>query len=133
MARLLVIDDQEAVLATVRTILESRDHSVVTTTRAGDGIALLTLEAFDLLIVDIFMPEMDGIETIRIVRHNRPLLPIIVMSGSVVSPAGPAPDFLAMTTRLGAIRILRKPFKRADLMEAVDACLIGTEPERNAS
>jgi CheY-like chemotaxis protein len=122
------------VLATVRTILESRNHSVVTTTRAGDGIALLTTEAFDVLILDIFMPEMDGIETIKIVRHNRPLLPIVVMSGSsVVSPAGPAPDFLAMTTRLGAIRALRKPFKRADLMDAVDACLTGAEHERNAS
>jgi CheY-like chemotaxis protein len=134
MARILVIDDQASVLATVRTILEFLGHEAITATRADDGIAMLKAEAFDLLMLDIFMPEMDGIEAINVVRRHRPSLPIIVMSGSTfVSSTGPAPDFLSMATKLGAVRALRKPFKRAELTDAIDACLSGAQQQSNAS
>jgi CheY-like chemotaxis protein len=125
MARILVIDDQAAVLETVRTVLEFLGHTVLATTRAHDGIAAVQNERFDLLMVDIFMPDMDGIETITTVRQHRPDLPVIVMSGSsVVATTAPAPDFLAMATKLGgSIRALRKPFKRAELIAALDSCL----------
>jgi CheY-like chemotaxis protein len=127
MARILVIDDQAAILATVRAILEYLGHNVVATTSAKEGIAAVQGGPFDLLMVDIFMPDMDGIETIGIVRQHQPALPIIVMSGSTVTTTtGPAPDFLAMAAKLGgSIRTLRKPFKRAELSEAIDSCLGG--------
>ena len=127
MARILVIDDQASVLATIRAILEFLEHEAVTTTRGHDGIDMLKAEAFDLLIVDIFMPEMDGIEAIQAVRQHRPSLPIIAMSGSAVVSDGPRTlDFLSMATKLGAIRSLRKPFKRAELTDAINACLAET-------
>jgi CheY-like chemotaxis protein len=125
MARILVIDDQTAVLATVRTILEYLGHDVVATQRARDGVATARSESFDLVMVDIFMPDMDGIETITLVRQHAPSMPIIVMSGSTVATVnGPAPDFLAMAAKLGgAIRTLRKPFKRAELIAALAASM----------
>lgn len=120
MARILVVDDDAAIQATIRLLLERAGHSVVT---AGDGRKGLTLfEAgdFDLLLLDIFMPGMDGFETMRMVRRLRPLVPIIVISGRPIAPDdGSAPDFLTMAIKLGAVSSLQKPFKPAALLAAV--------------
>jgi len=131
-ARILVIDDQPAVLATVETILESLGHTAVTANSAERGLAIVGAEHLDLLITDIFMPDMDGIETLRLVRAQKPRLPIIVMSGSLIRASqGSALDFLDMATKLGAIRSMRKPFKRAELADAIAACLAGREQAPN--
>jgi DNA-binding response OmpR family regulator len=63
---------------------------------------------------------MDGFETMRMVRQQRPLIPIVVISGRPVSSA---PDFLTMATKLGAVSSLQKPFKPADLLASVAGCL----------
>jgi CheY-like chemotaxis protein len=89
-----------------------------------DGVAKIEGERFDLLIVDIFMPGMDGLETIQHVHRLQPHLPVIVMSGMVFrSASSPPPDFLAMATKLGAVQTLRKPFRPPELLAAVAACL----------
>jgi len=106
LAKILIVDDDTAVQATVRLLLERAGHSVVT---AGDG-----------LFLDIFMPGMDGFETMRMVHHLRPLVPIIVISGRpIASEEGSAPDFLTMAIKLGAVSSLQKPFKPAALLAAV--------------
>jgi CheY-like chemotaxis protein len=77
-----------------------------------------------LLIVDVFMPGMDGLETIRLVHRQRPELPILVISGNAFpTDSNPTPDFLNMATKLGAITSLRKPFRPAELLTAVARCL----------
>ena len=70
MARILVVDDDTAVQATVRLLLERAGHSVVTAGDGRKGIALFEAGDFDLLFLDIFMPGMDGFETMRLV-HQR--------------------------------------------------------------
>jgi CheY-like chemotaxis protein len=91
---------------------------------AGDGrkgLALFEAEDLDLLFLDIFMPGMDGLETMRLAHRHRPLTPIIVISGNPVAwDSGSGPDFLAMATKLGAVTSLQKPFKPAALLAAVD-------------
>ena len=124
MARILIVDDEPAVQLTIRLLLERAGHSVVTAGDGRNGLAIFEAEAFDLLFVDIFMPGMDGLETMRRVRQQQPLIPIIVMSGHLVpSDATSGPDFLNMATRLGAVRCLQKPFRPADLLAAVEGCL----------
>jgi CheY-like chemotaxis protein len=87
---------------------------------------------FDLLIVDIFMPGMDGLETMRVVHQQRPDVPIIVISGRPISAGSSAePDFLAMATKLGAIRSLQKPFKAPALRALVRSCLEDAHGNRN--
>ena len=122
MARVLAIDDDGAVCFTVSAILERAGHQVVTAQNARGGLKLLEADQFDLLLIDIFMPEMDGLETIRVLRGSKPKLPIIVMSGAMVGRAS-MPDYLSFGTKLGAIESLRKPFKPAALVEAVGRCL----------
>ena len=124
MARILVVDDDVAVQATVRLLLERAGHGVVTAGDGRKGLALCETGDFDLLFLDIFMPGMDGFETMRMVRQHHPLIPIIVISGRPISTeTDAAPDFLTMATRLGAISSLQKPFKPVDLLAAVTNCL----------
>ena len=97
---------------------------MVTADDGRKGLALCETGDFDLLFLDIFMPGMDGFETMRMVRQHRPQIPIIVISGRpVVSDADTAPDFLTMATKLGAVSSLQKPFRPADLLAAVASCL----------
>src|ERR1700733_15028925 len=106
MARVLAIDDDGAVCATVSAILERAGHQVVTAQNARGGLKLLEADRFDLLLIDIFMPEMDGLETIRVLRRSQPKLPILVMSGAMVEQTN-MPDYLSFGTKLGAIESLR--------------------------
>ena len=79
------MDDDAAVQVTVRLLLERAGHSVVTVDNGRKGLELCQTSDFDLLFLDIFMPGMDGFETMRMVRQHRPLLPIIVISGRSAS------------------------------------------------
>ena len=130
MARILVIDDDHAIRSVVTLLLERNGHQIVVAENGRRGLKILEADDFDLLIIDIFMPEMDGLEAIRLVRQIRPVMPILVMSGGV--QIGAMPDYLSMATKLGAIESLRKPFKPEALVAAVTVCLgLATEGRRN--
>ena len=122
MARILIIDDDRAVQATIRLLLERAGHSVVVASDGRNGIAIFESEEFDLLFLDIFMPGMDGFETMRVVHQQQPRIPIIVISGNPI-PSGSSANFLTMATKLGAVSSLQKPFKPAALLAAVAGCL----------
>ena len=126
MARILVVDDDAAVQGAIRLLLENAGHHVVTADDGRKGLALSEAGNFDLLFLDLFMPGMDGFETMRVVRQRHPQMPIIVISGRLTaSDMDKTPDFLTMATKLGAISSLQKPFRPADLLAAVARCLDG--------
>jgi CheY-like chemotaxis protein len=129
MASILVIDDDRAVLATIRMLLERAAHSIEAVDNSRAGLKLLGTRAFDLLIVDIFMPGMDGFETMKLVHRSWPEMPIIVISGQQFRLASDRqPDFLHMATRLGAVSSLQKPFKPSELLAAVSGSLSNSRP-----
>ena len=124
MSNILVIDDDPAVRLTIKLVLEREGHDVALAADGRAGMTAIKSGDVDLVIVDIFMPGMDGIETIREVRKHQPGLPAIVISGtSLGGPGLQAPDFLAMAVKLGAVRSLQKPFKPRDIITAVEQCL----------
>jgi len=123
-ARILIVDDDSAVQATIKLLLERAGHSVVVAGDGRRGLAVFEAGDFDLLFLDIFMPGMDGIETMRMVHQQRPLTPIIVISGNpILGESARGPDFLTMATKLGAVSSLQKPFRPAALLAAVSGCL----------
>jgi CheY-like chemotaxis protein len=131
MARILVVDDDQAVRTVAKTVLELHGHEAVIAAEGRDGLRKIEADHYDLLIVDIFMPGMDGLETIKLVNARRPDLPIIVISGlSFRSASGQSPDFLSMATKLGATFSLQKPFRSHELLAAVERCLQAPAPRR---
>jgi CheY-like chemotaxis protein len=126
MARILIADDDRVVRATMSYLLGTKGHDVVEAASGREGLNRIASERFDLLIVDIFMPDMDGLETIKRVLNHNPALPILVVSGMTFrssSGSGEPPDFLAMATKLGAVQSLHKPFRASEFLTAVDDCL----------
>ena len=130
MANILIVDDDPAVQLTIRLLLERAGHHVTVAGDGRKGLALSETNQFDLLFLDIFMPGMDGLETMRHVRALQPAIPIVVISGrSITLDAYAEPDFLKMATRLGAVASLQKPFRADALLAAVDGCLETGRPE----
>ena len=123
MARILVVDDDSMIRMVVKTILERHGHAVVLAECGHDGAEAIEAYAFDIAIVDIFMPDMNGFETIKAFRQSAPTLPIIVMTGYAFRDSrGPAPDFFRMALDLGATACLRKPFTPAQLLHCLETC-----------
>jgi CheY-like chemotaxis protein len=140
MARILVVDDDPLICSAMQTWLENNGFEVVVADGGRVGLNVLERSAFDLMVIDIFMPGMDGFESIRTFHQHAPEVPIIATSGLTFREHhGPAPDFLGMATHLGAAHCLRKPFKAWELVEAIDQCLsepivrrkIGTTPAKS--
>ena len=123
MAKVLVIDDSVSTLDLIEIILTRAGHTVVVLDSGKRGEALLARESLDLVITDVYMPDMDGLEVLRAVRRMHPGLPVIAMS----SLTGKY-DMLTVARALGATQTLRKPFSVSQLLEAVDACRPAGEP-----
>jgi CheY-like chemotaxis protein len=124
MPRILLVDDDPLIRSAVRAWLESQGHEIVTADSGGAGLNALQGATFDLMIVDIFMPNMHGFESVRVFHQGAPAVPLIAISGYVFAQSrAPAPDFLRMALELGASRCLRKPFTPAALFTAIEACL----------
>jgi CheY-like chemotaxis protein len=127
MARVLVIDDDELVRQSLRRMLEKGGHEVGLAANGRHGLALFLDDTYDLVITDILMPEMEGLETVRELRRLSPAVPVVVITGSASGgsrgAASPLPDYLQMSKLLGASHTLRKPFTGPQLLEVVSACL----------
>ncbi|HEX9887300.1 MAG TPA: response regulator [Longimicrobiales bacterium] len=125
MADILIIDDDPQILRALAGLLEQQGHTV---RQAGDGaraLALLNEESADLVISDIYMPEMDGIEFLIRVHEEFPDLPIVAMSGGGFMPRD---ELLEDASQLGAVQILAKPFALADVLRVVENALGGSSP-----
>jgi CheY-like chemotaxis protein len=125
MTRILVVDDDPLIRGAIATWLASRNIEVVAAEGARAGLKSLEQHAaFDLMLIDLFMPDMEGLEAIRIFHGRAPAMPIIAMSGIMFRQHhGSAPDFLGMSTRMGATFCLHKPFRLKDLLQAIEHCL----------
>jgi two-component system response regulator (stage 0 sporulation protein F) len=123
MARILVVDDDKAVQLITKLLLEREGHAVCCASDGSQALQVFRENAFDFLIIDIFMPGMDGLETMKMVHKQHPHTPVLIISGNAMSSRTTAPDFLAMSTKLGAVSSLHKPFRSGALLTQVARCL----------
>jgi len=124
MPRVLVVDDDPMVCMAIEICLERHGFQVTIADGGETGLRALESKAFDLMIVDIFMPHMRGFESIRIFHERAPTVPLIAMSGyAFANLDSPAPDFLRMALELGAARCLRKPFTPVALLSVINECI----------
>ena len=125
MARILVIDDDVQVRGAVRRILERAGHTVEDVGNGDAGLQAHRERPAELIITDIFMPERDGIETVRQLRRESPQVKIIVISGGDRTQTM---DLRKDAELLGAARSLRKPFELSELVQAVGELLGESHP-----
>jgi DNA-binding response OmpR family regulator len=135
MARVLVIDDDESVRMAIEALLQHEDWVAVLADSGRLGAKTFETSHFDVVMIDIFMPGMDGLETIKGFRKRAPKVPIIAMSGFRFrsSSTAPAPDFLGIAAQLGATYCLQKPFGPEQLVAAIKACLGDRLPAKSAA
>jgi DNA-binding response OmpR family regulator len=121
MTRVLVVDDDARLRTMTRILLEEAAIDVI---EAADGAA--AIRSFrsigaDLVLCDLFMPGVDGIEVIRSLCHEFPGVKIIAMSGGGF---GGTVDLLSVARQLGAAEILHKPFTQQIVLEAIERTLL---------
>ena len=120
MALILIVDDDAAIRDSIAVLLEVDGHETIHAENGRQCEQTLGQGLPDLVILDIFMPERDGIETIRALRRIHPHLKILAISGGGDSKLERSLHF---AREFGADEVLAKPFTDADLRATVRALL----------
>ena len=121
MPRILIIDDDQQFLEYLREILQDAGYQIDAVTDGIRGLELLSENHFDLLITDIFMPEMDGLGVLRELRKKHHRIKIITMSGG---GRGILPtEALDITKAFGITKSIVKPFTKKDILPLVSEIL----------
>ena len=115
MARILVIDDDESIRELVARSLK-HDHEVLTASDGEEGMRICREDPVELVVTDIFMPDMDGLEITGRLMRECPHIKVIAISGG--GDMGKL-DFLKAAEAFGAALSLSKPFTVDELREAV--------------
>lgn len=116
MIHILIIEDDAAVQEMLRKTLEREGYQVTTAANGRIGIREYHNQTFDVVITDLIMPEMEGLETIMSLKRENPQVKIIAMSGGGLN----TPDeYLDIAMKLGAAKTFEKPLRRQVLLDAV--------------
>jgi DNA-binding NtrC family response regulator len=117
MSRILVVDDEPNVRAAFEAVLGGLDHEVVCAGRAADALELLRKGPFDLVLLDVCMPGMNGLVALERIREIQPRLPVIVMTGQGTT------ETAIEATRRGAFDYHLKPLEPAEILATIDRAL----------
>jgi DNA-binding response OmpR family regulator len=113
-AKVLLVDDEEEFLNTLTKRLEMRGLKVTGATRGAEAVKLADKENFDAIVVDLAMPGMDGLETLKRIKESHPDAEIIMLSGQGTVKT----SIEAM--KLGAEDFLEKPVDIQELLTKID-------------
>lgn len=121
MPRILVVDDQQHVRAGLILALRANGFEAVGAEDANSGLRAFQESQFDLALVDVYMPGVDGVSLMKTLREQSPGLPIIAMSGVLLNESQrTALEFLPKVPGLSDIVCLRKPFRPPELVKAIE-------------
>ncbi len=115
----LVVDDEERIRSSLRGILSDEGFRVLDTGRAPEVMALIEREHPAVVLLDVWMPDIDGIELLRRIKADRPSVPVIMISGHANIQSAVA------ATKLGAADFIQKPFSVTGLLAAIARVLDG--------
>jgi len=115
--RILVVDDDPTVRESVRRILEERGYEVECVETGRDGLERVRTGYFDCALFDLKMPDMDGMDIVRVAREHRDNMAVLIMTGYA------SVDTAAEATRLGVSDYICKPFTPEEITQAVERAL----------
>lgn len=126
MATILVVDDEREVGAVIRRVLERAGFTVAVASNAADGLEAVAAQPPDVVITDVIMPKVHGVELIKTLRERYPRIRVIAISGGgSFGPLAYKPEaisthaYLAAAREAGAQEVLSKPFDLTDLLGAI--------------
>lgn len=120
MTKILLVDDEASCAETLKDALTRFGYEVVLARNGEEALRLYDPQTIHLVLTDLFMPGMDGMELITKLEQRDPGVRIIAMSGGGLGQPG---VYLPMAERLGAVKALPKPFTMEALRVAVKECL----------
>ncbi|GBD99391.1 transcriptional regulatory protein ZraR [bacterium BMS3Abin07] len=115
--KILVIDDEEGIRDTLQGILEDEGYTVVTAASSEEGMDIIKKTGPELIILDIWLPNMDGIEALSVIRDLVPDVPVIMISGHANV------ELAVKSTKLGAYDFLEKPLSLDRILITVERAL----------
>ena len=116
-ARLLLVDDDNDVRTAASAMMEELGYSVTAVPRAMDAVDLVETHDFDLLVTDVMMPVMNGVELANKIRAIAPEMPVLFATGYA--------DIEEFGTELEGVMLVRKPFRMAELASKIESALRG--------
>ncbi len=116
-SRILVVDDEEALRTVLSTELTSEGYEVSTAADGGEAIDLVKDNNYDLVLLDIKMPNVDGFEVLKYVKENKPDMKVIMLTGFADLKNA------IESKRLGAEDFVSKPYDLVDLLTTIERVL----------
>ena len=116
MPRILLIDDDPAIRVALARLLTYDGHSVTTAENGDKGLRLVEAQRVDLVITDVVMPEVDGLEFLIRLRRMESPPPVIVLSGGGSQLVTP---YLDLAVQFGAAAVLTKPVVLSEMREHI--------------
>ena len=113
MARILAVDDEKIVREVLKRLLESEGHVVTTAQNGNTAFNLVQTQDFELVISDIRMSPLDGIQLLRMIRQSKPSLPVIILTAYATA------ETMNESQRLGVASFLTKPFTGEEVCAVV--------------
>jgi CheY-like chemotaxis protein len=120
MAKILLIEDQSFTATIMQTVLKNAGHIVVLAKDGERGLAAFETDRPDVVITDIVLPQMDGLEVIRTIQKHVPGFPIIALTGGGNTGLY---SYLDKAMELGALEVFRKPVTAEQLLDGIRRCL----------
>ncbi len=117
-ARILCVDDEDVVLDSFRKILVLDGYSVDTVNSGPEAITLVQSHHYDFVFTDLKMPEMDGVEVTKTIKHLRPDIDVIIITGYATVESA------VECMKYGAMDYVQKPFTEDELLDFTKKCLI---------
>lgn len=121
MAHILLVEDSPEVSLAVREILASVGHTIEDAASGKEALKALKASTFDVIVSDIWMPEMDGIALLKEIRGAGNDIPVVVISGG--APNAPLTYTAPLAATFGANMVVYKPFEKAELLKAIETVL----------
>ncbi len=112
--RILLVDDEEVFLQSIARVLRKKGMEIHTAADGPSGLKLLREAQFDVIVLDVRMPGMDGLATLEEIRRRDPDLPVLLLSGHIQI------DEVAQAVNGGAVEVLLKPCPIEDLVAAIE-------------
>ncbi len=115
--RILLVDDNEAYLDSAKDVLEEEGYSVSTASSGERAVRRVLAQNFDVVLMDIKMAGLNGVEALVEMQKHRPGLRVIMCTAHILE------NMIARAQQEGAFAILKKPFKTDELLETIDSAM----------